>query len=69
VTRNLQIELQSFLLILPTQRKNNIIEVFLKSITKEWINLFMFGKEVAELEEQLGKMKLTQEKVLKMLNN
>jgi hypothetical protein len=52
-----------------TQKKNYSTEESLKKITKEWTNLYTFGKEDAELEELHGKMRPTLEKVLRMLNN
>ena len=49
--RNLKIELLLIQLILHTQKKNFTIEEFLRKIIKEWISLYTYGKEDAELEE------------------
>lgn len=67
--KNLPTEPQHIQLTPHILKKNFITEEFSKSHTKAWTNSSTFGKAAAELVEQHGKMRLTQEKVLKMLNN
>jgi len=67
--KNSKRELKLIQLIPLTLKKNYSIEESSRKITKEWTNLFTFGKEAAELEELHGRMKPTLEKVSRMLNN
>jgi len=51
--KNSKRELKLIQLIPLTPKKNYSIEESSRKITKEWTNLFTFGKEAAELEELL----------------